>query len=226
MKRQLLTEQDVRLAAGQGKTRLVVPRATIVTPLASDAALEKKITIERTDSVPVVPLPAAGAVQAADMPSVAIGSDHGGFALKAELIFALDRREGRVAFGSKERWLNKAQDLTGCLWRSCQPLWYAFIVLVFVRRGDFFISDVLTGLVNQIVLYTFCFRPCLKSAFDQVVPTALLRLLFIFAGYNQVVFGPCQRDIEKAQIFVISSLLYLVGLLFIERARIALFSSP
>lgn len=86
MKRQLLTEQDVRRAAGQGKTRLMVPRATIVTPLAADAALEKKITIERTDSVPVVPSPAAGAVPAADLPSIAIGSDHGGFALKAELI--------------------------------------------------------------------------------------------------------------------------------------------
>lgn len=86
MKRQLLTEQDVRLAAGQGKTRLVVPRATIVTPLAADAALEKRITIERTDTIPVVPSAATGTVPPADMPSVAIGSDHGGFALKAELI--------------------------------------------------------------------------------------------------------------------------------------------
>jgi ribose 5-phosphate isomerase B len=87
MKRQLLTEQDVRIAAAQGKTRLTVPRTTIVTPLAADAAQEKKITVERTDSVPVVPSAAPGGATASmDMPSVAIGSDHGGFALKAELI--------------------------------------------------------------------------------------------------------------------------------------------
>jgi ribose 5-phosphate isomerase B len=86
MKRQLLTEQDVRVAATQGKTRLVVPRATIVTPLAADTAHERKITIERTDSIAVVPSTVVGAPGDAGMPSVAIGSDHGGFALKAELI--------------------------------------------------------------------------------------------------------------------------------------------
>jgi ribose 5-phosphate isomerase B len=96
MKRQLLIEQDVRIAASQGKTRLVVPRATLVTPLAADTAHEKKITIERTDTVPVVPSPAAGAPGVADMPAVAIGSDHGGFALKSELIELMSAMGVRV----------------------------------------------------------------------------------------------------------------------------------
>ena len=98
MKRQLLTEQDVRIAAAQGKTRLTVPRRTIVTPLAADVAQEKKVTIERTDTIPVVPSAAIGGTSPAsvDMPSVAIGSDHGGFALKAELIEFMNAMGVRV----------------------------------------------------------------------------------------------------------------------------------
>jgi ribose 5-phosphate isomerase B len=86
MKRQLLTEQDVATAAQQGKTRLAVPRSVIVTPLAADLAYEKKITIERTDTIQVIPAVATGTSISADLPSVAIGSDHGGFSLKTELI--------------------------------------------------------------------------------------------------------------------------------------------
>ncbi len=86
MKRQLITEQDVRLAAQQGRSRLAVPRTAIVTPLAADLAYEKKIVIERTDAVQVVPSVAAGTSVSADLPSVVIGSDHGGFGMKAELI--------------------------------------------------------------------------------------------------------------------------------------------
>jgi ribose 5-phosphate isomerase B len=86
MKRQLITEQDVVIAAKQGKSRLAVPRNAIVTPLAADAARERKIPIERTDVLQVVPMAAPGAPAQADLPSVAIGSDHGGFAMKAELI--------------------------------------------------------------------------------------------------------------------------------------------
>jgi ribose 5-phosphate isomerase B len=86
MKRQLITEQDVRIAAKQGKTRLVVPLNAIVTPLAADAARERKVLIERSDAVQVVPQAVAGAPPQANLPSVAIGSDHGGFAMKAELI--------------------------------------------------------------------------------------------------------------------------------------------
>lgn len=86
MKRQLITEQDVRIAAKQGKTRLAVPRSAIVTPLAVDAARENGLLIERTDAVQVVPQTSATVTTQADLPSVAIGSDHGGFAMKAELI--------------------------------------------------------------------------------------------------------------------------------------------
>ena len=86
MKRQLLTEQDVRTAAQQGKTRLAVPRSVIVTPLAADLAYEKKMTIERTDTIQVIPSVATGTSVSADLPSVVIGSDHGGFGMKAELI--------------------------------------------------------------------------------------------------------------------------------------------
>jgi ribose 5-phosphate isomerase B len=85
MKRQLITEQDILAAAAQGRTQLAIPLNALVTPLAADTAAEKKIALVRTDAVlPVPGAPASGTP--ANLPSVVIGSDHGGFALKAELI--------------------------------------------------------------------------------------------------------------------------------------------
>lgn len=96
MKRQLITEQDVLAAAGQGKGELRIGLTAIVTPLARDTAAAKKIALVRTDAVVA---PAAG--QAAGMPSsagpsIVIGSDHGGFAMKQELVTFLQERGVRV----------------------------------------------------------------------------------------------------------------------------------
>jgi len=85
MKRQLITEQDIIAAAAQGRTQLAIPLNALVTPLAADTAAEKKVSLVRTDAVLPVPGAPASATQA-NLPSVVIGSDHGGFALKAELI--------------------------------------------------------------------------------------------------------------------------------------------
>jgi ribose 5-phosphate isomerase B len=89
MKRQLITEQDVLAAAAQGRTQLAIALRAIVTPLAADTAVEKKISLVRTDAV--LPIPStnpSSSTPAAqvNLPSVVIGSDHGGFALKAELV--------------------------------------------------------------------------------------------------------------------------------------------
>jgi ribose 5-phosphate isomerase B len=85
MKRQLITEQDVLAAAAQGRTQIAIPLNALVTPLAADTAAEKKVSLVRTDAVLPVPGTPASATQS-NLPSVVIGSDHGGFALKVELI--------------------------------------------------------------------------------------------------------------------------------------------
>jgi ribose 5-phosphate isomerase B len=85
MKRQLITEQDVLAAAAQGRTQLAIALNALVTPLALDTASERKLSLVRTDAV--LPIPSASPLAAqSNLPSVVIGSDHGGFALKGELI--------------------------------------------------------------------------------------------------------------------------------------------
>jgi ribose 5-phosphate isomerase B len=80
--KKIITEQDIREAAASAKLVLVKPGA-IVTPLAKDTAAELNVRIEPDRSAPPEPeLPQ-------DIPQVkvvAIASDHGGFALKQELI--------------------------------------------------------------------------------------------------------------------------------------------
>jgi ribose 5-phosphate isomerase B len=61
---------------------LPVPAEALVTPLAREAALERKIRIEPAQPLPAPPASAENAV--------AIGADHGGFALKEQLGAYLD----------------------------------------------------------------------------------------------------------------------------------------
>ena len=86
--RKFITEADVQgLALG---SELVVPADALFTPLARDLILQLnlKLTREGEGAVPAIPTPVAGAPggPAADPEkTVALGADHGGFALKEAL---------------------------------------------------------------------------------------------------------------------------------------------
>lgn len=83
--KQVVTESTVRAAVRAGRTSITVPPGSIVTPLARDIARDNEIVIEfsdrDTDSVPVDP-----AERPPRSEVIALGSDHGGFELKQELI--------------------------------------------------------------------------------------------------------------------------------------------
>ena len=86
----VVTEQSVREALARGERQIIVAPDGIVTPLALEFAGDRGIAIVRRDP------PSAGvpppAVPATDVPAgviVAIGSDHGGFALKKALVEVL-----------------------------------------------------------------------------------------------------------------------------------------
>lgn len=93
-RRTLISESDVLDAARRGERIVLVPPGAVITPSARDAAREKGITL-----APVATAPPGAASATGNSPSgvpsappgsaalrvVAIGSDHGGFALKTEL---------------------------------------------------------------------------------------------------------------------------------------------
>jgi ribose 5-phosphate isomerase B len=85
---ELVSEKDVRAAKARGESVLVVPERTLVTPLARDAAYECGIEI-RVGGDPATQVVATQAAGPPGGPApsaggrVALGSDHGGFALKA-----------------------------------------------------------------------------------------------------------------------------------------------
>ena len=94
MKRLVVTERDIRDALARACTRLEIPDNAIVTPLAADTAAEKHMTLVRSAAPPKSPAgtPAiTGQPGASSSPVggqkvlIAIGSDHGGFELKAQL---------------------------------------------------------------------------------------------------------------------------------------------
>jgi ribose 5-phosphate isomerase B len=78
-RRTLIRETDVLAAARAGSDTLVVPPEAVVTPLARDTARERGIRL-------VAPEPGSGRQDAPAPQVIAVGSDHGGFALKSELI--------------------------------------------------------------------------------------------------------------------------------------------
>jgi ribose 5-phosphate isomerase B len=78
--RPTLTEADVLAAPAGG--RLSVPMDAVVTPLARDTALDRRVQLVREPN----PLPATGlSVPARDNRTVALGADHGGYEMKEEL---------------------------------------------------------------------------------------------------------------------------------------------
>jgi len=77
MRRHALTEADVR-GAGPGG-RLAVPAGTVVTPAARDLARSLGVAL----AAPAAPRPREP--EPAGTPVVALGADHGGFAMKEQL---------------------------------------------------------------------------------------------------------------------------------------------
>jgi ribose 5-phosphate isomerase B len=86
MKRTVVSEQNVREEIARGTRRMVVPGDAVVTALAAELAASKGVTIIRQDAAAASADPhhEPGASPAAGV-RIAIGSDHGGFALKKAL---------------------------------------------------------------------------------------------------------------------------------------------
>ncbi len=86
MKRIVVSEQTVREAIARGSLRMIVPNDAVVTALAAELAASRGVTIVRQDAAMVsADAPHGPAASAASGMHVAIGSDHGGFALKKTL---------------------------------------------------------------------------------------------------------------------------------------------
>ena len=80
--KKLITEALVLDAVAAGETSITIPPGAILTPLARDTARERGISVVVGDT--------AGQATGAAHPSIerviAVGSDHGGFAFKQELV--------------------------------------------------------------------------------------------------------------------------------------------
>ena len=89
-RRPIVNEELVRqMPSG---TTQIVPADAIITPLASQVAIERKITFVRdgsqaegTTSINLNPQPVAGQTFASGQQTVALGADHGGYELKERL---------------------------------------------------------------------------------------------------------------------------------------------
>jgi ribose 5-phosphate isomerase B len=85
--KRVITERDVVQAWQERKTQLLVPAGVLITPAARDAARVKKIVLidssqEKKQAEPTAKPPESIPASAG---SIAIGSDHGGYALKEQL---------------------------------------------------------------------------------------------------------------------------------------------
>jgi ribose 5-phosphate isomerase B len=79
--RKAVTEADVRRAAAS--RTLAVPRGAVITPAARDLARQLGVALTTKEAAaPAVPAPSRAPRSA---PTIALGSDHGGFALKEHL---------------------------------------------------------------------------------------------------------------------------------------------
>jgi ribose 5-phosphate isomerase B len=83
--RRLVTAKDVRAVPIGG--RLTVPPDALITPLAWQVAMERRVALERGGFAPVATLPDAPRTSLipAGLRTVAIGADHGGYELKEML---------------------------------------------------------------------------------------------------------------------------------------------
>lgn len=89
--RTVISERDVRDAKAQGRSFLSVPANAVVTPLAADTARSLGITLQPASQP--VDHPSA---PSSENPIVCIGSDHGGYAMKGEILKMLEQNGYQV----------------------------------------------------------------------------------------------------------------------------------
>ena len=91
----VITERHIQDAKRAGHTSIVVPAGCLVTPLAKDAARQAGISIS-TEAPKPQNSSEAGAPPDLDHLIVCIGSDHGGYDMKQDLIAHLNKANIRV----------------------------------------------------------------------------------------------------------------------------------
>lgn len=86
-RKQVLTERDILQAWQEKKSQLIIPAKVLVTPAARDAARARKIELRREGEAEKKTAPAApsASIMPALSGTIAIGSDHGGYALKEQI---------------------------------------------------------------------------------------------------------------------------------------------
>jgi ribose 5-phosphate isomerase B len=117
-RRPVISEQKIRDAHRGGHGFVLVPDRALITPLARDAARELGIELRKASDNPESPPPPPTGPRV-----VAIGSDHGGFGLKTDLI----------PFLEKLGW--SAQDVGTHSEASCDYPDYAYSVARMVADG-------------------------------------------------------------------------------------------
>lgn len=128
-KRTVITERHIVDASRAGEKVIVAPGNALVTPLARDAAKKAGISItlgtaKGESSPPGAPVP---------NPTICIGSDHGGFELKKELIEWLTSKGKSV--------LDLGTDST----KSCDYPDYAYAVALTVVEGKAGVGIMIDG---------------------------------------------------------------------------------
>jgi len=128
MGKQVITETTIRAALARGLKTLEVPRDAIVTTLASEIAETNGVQIvvqsEAVSPPKKVPSPTENAANLAKGQVVAVGSDHGGFQLKATLKESI------------EGWGYKVLDVGTANEEPCDYPDYAYAVARAVSSGD------------------------------------------------------------------------------------------
>jgi len=86
----VISEDQVRDAVRRGVRTMTIPPNALVTPLAADTARAAGLTLQHgTQNADATP--PSSARSAAPPMTLAVGSDHGGYAMKAELIPVLEK---------------------------------------------------------------------------------------------------------------------------------------
>jgi len=84
--RTVISERNVRDAKAEGRSVLSVPADAIVTPLAADTARSLGVVLQPASQ----PVQDPSSVRSSDNPIVCIGSDHGGYAMKGDILKKLE----------------------------------------------------------------------------------------------------------------------------------------
>ncbi len=84
-RKQVLTERDILQAWHEKKSQFAVPAGMLITPAARDAARARKIELQREGETAKPVMAAAPPPAPQSMGMIAVGADHGGYALKEQI---------------------------------------------------------------------------------------------------------------------------------------------